>query len=171
MGLAPDNVDVGKLHEMGRMIARDCGLPDSAEFFHTNPVQMFDFSSLGLCELPCKFLCGHGSVVESVPNPSVSCPGTAMVFPIGDALQEPLWTSGLGVNRGFHGGLNAVHAALLAREQDFDAASDSIAHSWECMLKMQWGDGRLAGGGSGTSGVRPGDKWTAEPRSRLPVQV
>jgi hypothetical protein len=169
--LAPDNVDVDKLHEMGRIIAKDCGLPDTAEFFHTNPVQMFDFSSLGRCELPCKFLCGDGSVVDSASHEASAGPGTAMVFPVGDSLQEPLWTSGLGVNRGFHGGLNAVYAALLAREQGCVAASSSIHESWDCMLKMQWGDGRLAGGGSGSSGVKPGDKWTAEPSSRLPLKT
>merc|ERR1740121_2387719 len=171
--LAKDNVDAATLHEMGRIIATDCGLPASTEFFHTNPVQIFDFSALARCELPTKILRGDGQVVGGTSeqaDEAAKIPGSATVFPVGDALQEPLWTSGLGVNRGFHGGLNAVYGALLAREKGIPAAVDEVARSYSCMLDMQWGDGRLAGGGSGSSGVKPGESWTAEPRSRLPMK-
>merc|ERR1712050_151616 len=171
--LAKDNIDAEKLHEMGRIIATDCGLPDSAEFHEKNPVQIFDFSSLPHCEIPAKILRGDGQVVDGTveqAEEAMSTACSATVFPVGDALQEPLWTSGLGVNRGFHSALNAVYAALLAREKNIVSAMDNIAHSYACTRGMKWGDGRLAGGGSGNSGVKPGEYRTADPRSRLPMK-
>merc|ERR1712151_1357247 len=104
---------------------------------------------------------GNGEAVASESS-------AAVVYPVGDSLQEPLWTSGLGVNRGFHGGLNAVWSALVAREKGFKEAMADVQKGHDLMNKMQWGDGRLAGGGSGTSGVKPGTEWTADPRSRIP---
>lgn len=65
-------------------------------------------------------------------------------------------------------GLNAVWSALLAREVSLKAAMEDVAKGHDLMSKMQWGDGRLAGGGSGSSGVKAGTAWTADPRSRLP---
>merc|ERR1712241_1505266 len=171
--LAKDNIDAQKLHEMGRIIATDCGLPDSAEVHETNPVQIFDFSSLAHCEIPAKILRGDGQVVDGTveqAEEAMSTACSATVFPVGDALQEPLWTSGLGVNRGFHSALNAVYAALLARERNIASAMENIVQSYACTRGMKWGDGRLAGGGSGNSGVKPGEYWTADPRSRLPMK-
>lgn len=170
--LAPDNIDAQKLREMGRLIARDCGLPDSAKLFACNPVQIFDFSSLAHCQLPAKILRGDGQLVDGTAEHAAEAagiPDTALVFPVGDALQQPLWTSGLGVNRGFHGGLNAVYAALLAREKRLVDAMSELANSWSTMSKMAWGDGRLAGGGSGNSGIKQAAEWTVDPRSRLPM--
>jgi hypothetical protein len=169
--LNSSNLDVGKLRDAARVIATDCGLPVTAEFFHTNPVQLFDFSSLARCEIPAKILGADGSVVDGTPENATKTggPGSGLVFPVGDALQEPLWTSGLGVNRGFHGGLNAVFAALCAREKGVKCAMESIQASFRAIVHdISWGDGGLAGGGSGKSGIKNGSGWTADPADRLP---
>ena len=39
--------------------------------------------------------------------------GALLVLPVGDALQEPFWPEGLGVNRGCH---NALDAAWVANK-------------------------------------------------------
>ena len=75
-------------------------------------------------------------------------PGVALVCPIGDALQEPLWTSGPGCNRGFHSGLNAVYAALIARHKGLQPACDAMDAAWARILDIKWPAG-LAGEGSG----------------------
>jgi len=171
--LAPDNIDVAKLQDMARIIATDCGLPTSTKFFHTNPVQLFDFSALAKCQIAAKILRGDGTLLDGTVENAQDGAGvsnTALVFPVGDALQEPLWTSGLGVNRGFHGGLNAVWAAAIARKQNLRCAMSELSISWQKMQEMHWGDGRLVGGGSGSSGVKAGCAWTADPCSRLPMK-
>ena len=94
--LQADNIDVDKLREMARTIATECGVPPTASFTDVNPVQLFDFSSLARCELPLKLLLPDGTVADSAAAAGASAAGAALVCPIGDALQEPLWTSGLG---------------------------------------------------------------------------
>jgi len=167
--MTPENLDSEKLKEMARLIATECGLPATTPFCATNPVQLFDFSSLARCEAPLKILhadgtVGLGSKDEAAKAASAGA-GAAIVCPIGDALQEPLWTSGLGVNRGFHGGLNAVYAAVCARHKGLPAACAEIDKAWAAMLAKNWPSG-LAGEGS-KGMVKKGDKWTADPQTRL----
>ena len=38
-------------------------------------------------------------------------PRPLLVLPVGDALQEPFWPEGLGVNRGMHNAMDAAHVA------------------------------------------------------------
>jgi hypothetical protein len=116
------NVDAQALRKMARLIATECGLPPTTAFCETNPVQLFDFSSLARCEAPLKLLHGNGAVtIGDKDNAVKASAGSStggvggLVLPIGDALQEPLWTSGLGINRGFHSGLNAAHMPHLWR--------------------------------------------------------
>ena len=166
--LQPENIDVDKLREMARTIATECGVPPSAPFTDVNPVQLFDFSSLARCDLPLKLLrrdgvVSDGSVAEA--KAAAAEAGTAIVCPIGDALWEPLWTSGLGINRGFHTALNAVHAAALAHTAGVPAACGMMEATWKKMLSMSWPAG-LAQASSGGL-IQSGAKWTSDPNSRL----
>eukprot|EP00812_Abedinium_dasypus_P012614 NODE_6124_length_528_cov_182.556025.p2 GENE.NODE_6124_length_528_cov_182.556025~~NODE_6124_length_528_cov_182.556025.p2 ORF type:complete len:140 (-),score=59.05 NODE_6124_length_528_cov_182.556025:5-424(-) len=77
---------------MARIIAPDCGLPPTTEFCATNPVQLFDFSSLACCELPLKLLRADGAVLDDTVETAAGAPatrGSALALPVGDALQEP----------------------------------------------------------------------------------
>ena len=47
--------------------------------------------------------------------------GALLVLPVGDALQEPFWPEGLGVNRGCH---NALDAAWVANKWGLGGASE-----------------------------------------------
>ncbi len=124
--LHPGNIDIDKLHEMARCITTDCGLPPATEFAEVNPVQLFDFSTRSRCIHPVKIL-HQNTVLDGTIEHATSIDEStkhlnykkvicllqliciivwgdavkpALVLPIGDALQEPLWTEGLGVNRG-----------------------------------------------------------------------
>merc|ERR1719410_1476121 len=81
----------------------------------------------------------------------------ALVFPVGDALQEPVWTQGLGINRGFHSGMNQAYACLLARESGAGQAVKESCKIHEATCNMKWGMGHsgLAGSGSGSIGLKP----------------
>merc|ERR1719198_1694753 len=75
----------------------------------------------------------------------------ALALPLGDALQEPNWTQGLGINRGFHTARNQAFACLVARESGLVTAGASESRAaHECVLGMKWGAGTsgLAGSGS-----------------------
>ena len=133
-------------------------------------VQLFDFSSLARCEAPLKLLTADGAVTDATQaeaaNAGAIGEGAALVFPIGDALQEPIWTSGLGVNRGFHGGLNAVYTALCARQRGVPAAVGEADKAWARMLAISWPSGLATEYRKGCC-VKPGEKWTADPSTRL----
>lgn len=169
--LQQQNVDAQALRKMARLIATECGLPPATAFCETNPVQLFDFSSLARCEAPLKLLHSDGAVTIGAKDAAVKAAGSSaggfggLVLPIGDALQEPLWTSGLGINRGFHAGLNAVYAALVARQQGLPAACAAMDTAWARMLKINWPSGLAGEGSKGI--VQPGTKWSADPASRL----
>lgn len=168
--LQPENVDADALTRMARLIATEIGLPASTTFCKVNPVQLFDFSSLARCERPLKLLTAGGKVVDATADGAASAgkigDGCALVCPIGDALQEPVWTSGLGVNRGFHGGLNAVYTALCARHRGVPAACVAADKAWGRMLAINWPCGLPTDYRKGCC-VKPGEKWTADPMTRL----
>ena len=89
-----------------------------------------------------------------------------LVTRVGDALQEPIWTSGLGVNRGFHGGLNAVYAAACARHRGLPEACAEADKAWRRMLAINWPAGIATDYRKGCC-VKPGETWTADPTTRL----
>jgi hypothetical protein len=179
--LAPENVDIGKLREMAREITTEMGLPPDAAFYETNPVQLFDFSRRARCVHPIKVLhCASDlpEIVDPVEFAELSNDvqkkqsGFALVLPVGDALQEPNWTQGLGINRGFHTSMNQAFACLLAREKNVaDAVRESVAVH-QCVVDMKWGIGNsgLAGSGGGNIGLKPAKEWNSDPRSRLPFK-
>lgn len=176
--LAPENVDADRLREMAREITTEMGLPPNAEFFPTNPVQLFDFSRRARCIHPIKVLRSTGDKPEILdPDDFVKLntkdkTGLALVLPVGDALQEPNWTQGLGVNRGFHTAMNQAFACLLAREKGTkDAVTESVKVQ-QCIVDMKWGMGNsgLAGSGGGNIGLKPVKEWNSDPRTRLPFK-
>jgi len=179
--LAPENVDVDRLLEMAREITTEMGLPPTADFYDTNPVQLFDFSRRARCVHPIKVLrCVDGRPKIFDPSEFAKFDrdsqkdksGSALVLPIGDALQEPNWTQGLGINRGFHTAMNQAFACLLAREKTaIDAVQESVKVH-QCVTDMKWGIGNsgLAGSGGGNIGLKPAKEWNSDPRSRLPFK-
>ena len=191
--LASDNVDMDRLHQMVRDITSEMGLPASTQFFQSNPVQLFDFSRRARCVDPVRVLCaiggdggdggdgGNGSGEPTVLAPAdflqqgaqqLAPQQLALVLPVGDALQEPVWTQGLGINRGFHTAMNQAYACLKAREANIAAAVHESCVVHEAVGQMRWGAGHsgLAGSGSGAIGVKPFKEWNTDPRSRLPIR-
>mmetsp|Transcript_9108 Transcript_9108/g.28215 ORF Transcript_9108/g.28215 Transcript_9108/m.28215 type:complete len:161 (+) Transcript_9108:3-485(+) len=159
------------------------GLPPSTEFFESNPVQLFDFSRRARCVDPVRLLCSgaDGSASEArVLSPAEFLKGghagvQALVLPVGDALQEPVWTQGLGINRGFHTAMNQAFACLVAREaraSPLEAAVRESCAVHDAVGRMRWGQGHsgLAGSGSGPIGLKPFKEWDTQPRSRLPIK-
>ena len=183
--LATDNVDMERLHQMVRDITQELGLPPTTEFFETNPVQLFDFSRRARCVDPVRVLCS-AATSPAPSGPKVLSPAEflagghggvqALVLPVGDALQEPIWTQGLGINRGFHTAMNQAYACLLAREtrtgDPLIAAVRESCAVHEAVCKMKWGEGHsgLAGSGSGYIGLKPFKEWDTQPRNRLPIR-
>ena len=178
--LASGNVDTDRLTQMAREITVEMGLPPSTPFFETNPVQLFDFSRRARCIEPVRVLCAAtaGGGRPAVLAPTDALGGApqgvqqALVLPVGDALQEPIWTQGLGINRGFHTAMNQAYACLLARETGLAAAVRESCKVHEAVGRMAWGVGNsgLAGSGSGSTGLKPFKEWNTDPRSRLPIK-
>ena len=65
-------------------------------------VDLFDFSERKSLKRAAEVVTAVGGVRREAP---------LLVLPIGDALQEPFWPEGLGVNRGMHNALDACWAA------------------------------------------------------------
>lgn len=183
--LATDNVDMERLVQMVRDITMEMGLPSSTQFFETNPVQLFDFSRRARCIDPVRVLHSTAAATSGgelkVLSPKEFLAGghngvQALVLPVGDALQEPIWTQGLGINRGFHTAMNQAYTCVLAREtrsgNPFEAAVRESCTVHEAVNKMKWGEGHsgLAGSGSGSIGLKPFKEWDTRPTSRLPVK-
>jgi len=128
-----DNLRMQALRKLGGRIAKACiGLEVSEQegssakgclkFCTHNGVQVFDFSTRARCLESVRLLrdtgAGHHDVVEgSRANIETGARKTALVLPVGDALLEPFWPQGLGMNRGIHGALNAVWTCCVWREE------------------------------------------------------
>ncbi|KAJ3146686.1 [F-actin]-monooxygenase mical3 [Geranomyces michiganensis] len=144
--LTASNVDIGELRKFSRSIASAAGVPEDAPFCDRHGVQLFDFSSKGMAMQTTR-------VLESANRTK------AVVFPIGDAYQNPFWPQGLGINRGFQTTLDAVHAAHL-----FFAASPEIALHERAFSRRtaEWRTLSDEGLNTPTTAV----PWTADPVSR-----
>lgn len=95
--LAASNVDRTKMAAFARAVAAYFKLPARCGLVETGQaVQLFDFSSRRACKESCRVLVDKTSK-SKLP-----------VFVAGDALLEPFWPEGLGVNRGFHTALDTV---------------------------------------------------------------
>ena len=178
--LAAENIDVKQLHATARAIMTELGLPEDVPFYETNPVQLFDFSRRARCLEPVRVLhatstsssvLGQEEFLKAIAGNKEKPTKTvmALALPVGDALQEPNWTKGLGINRGFHTGMNQAFVCLLAREKSLQAAMKESCDVQKSLLKMKWGMGNssLAGSGSGDIGLKPFKQWDADPRNRI----
>jgi len=96
--LEPNNIDDSKLAEYVRGITVAFGLPATTEYIKDHSgkdcVQIFDFSVR-------KTLVSSSKIIESAGK-------SLLIGIIGDALVEPFWPEGLGINRGFLGALDFV---------------------------------------------------------------
>ncbi|KAJ3041566.1 [F-actin]-monooxygenase mical3 [Rhizophlyctis rosea] len=153
--LGVENVDLGRLREFARRVASAGGVPEEAAFSERNGVQIFDFSSKGVCLEQVKVLSG-----------GVDGEMSSLVMPIGDALQNPFWPQGLGINRGFHTSLDAVFTTQVfastgdlsnAREELITArrAVDWVAFGERCLQPLE-GTGKV---------------WTADPVTRYSREI
>lgn len=139
--LKAENLNIEKLKELALCCADVCKLPkDKVQFYKYHPVQIFDFSTRARGMISMKILALtvddsndndnnssgdalRGIVVDgtvkSFSNIENNLVGKgSLVFPVGDAIMEPFWPQGLGMNRGVHTCLNAVYAALVFRESN-----------------------------------------------------
>ncbi|KAI8802617.1 hypothetical protein BJ742DRAFT_533351 [Cladochytrium replicatum] len=125
--LSPSNVDVERLRAFGRALATASSIPEDAPFCDKNGVQIFDFSCKGQCTDTLKEL-------VSV-DPELKSSAHGYVLPIGDALVNPFWPQGLGVNRGFHSALDAVWASHVLRisGHNYDLALYERMTAWGLM--------------------------------------
>lgn len=164
--LDKDNVNVEELHVLARLIATTIGLPSTAALFHTNPVQLFDFSTRARCKRPTVFLHPE-KLVSEVPVEQGEGEGegggvcVAPVFPIGDAQTEPFWPQGLGTNRGFHGAMDAVFACLCQATQGLEPASRERDFAFSCLNAVAWTPAILT----------EQSEWSADPLSRYSARV
>lgn len=110
--ISRDNINTDVLTQLARDVAATFGFAD-AQFADTNAIQLFDFSS-------------KGELVEKA-----RAFGDLLVLPIGDALQNPFWPQGLGINKGFHSAIDGVAAALLRRDS-LQRAIDTAAFLHTC---------------------------------------
>jgi hypothetical protein len=89
--------DHSLLEDYARSVGRVIGLPEACEFQNPDhPANIFDFSQRTHAEQACK-------VIRDTNDESYY----AIILLVGDALLEPFWPEGLGVNRGFHSGFDA----------------------------------------------------------------
>jgi len=75
----------------------------------------------------------------------------------------------LGINRGFHTGMNQAYSLLLAREKSVKHAVSESVKSHKAMSSMKWGGGTsgLAGSGTGCLDLTPFKDWNVDPRTRF----
>ena len=107
----------GKVVEGGTVSA---SLPDSCALLRTvdnrfpRSLDIFDFSERHCMRRACEVV----TAVDGTPLPPDA---PLLVLPVGDALQEPFWPEGLGVNRGMHNALDAAHCAHQWRRAQRDS--------------------------------------------------
>ncbi|KAJ3077167.1 [F-actin]-monooxygenase mical3 [Podochytrium sp. JEL0797] len=107
--LAYENLDMTQLEVFAHELAKLAGIPSSCTLSQKHGVQIFDFSCKGQC-------------TDQIRRLSSTTGTHSLVLPVGDALQNPYWPQGLGVNRGFHSAFDAVHAVYVDTTQGFEAA-------------------------------------------------
>ncbi|KAI9208338.1 uncharacterized protein BJ171DRAFT_490981 [Polychytrium aggregatum] len=136
--LDPSNVDLDRLYGFGRALASAVGVPAECTFASKNGVQIFDFSCKGRCVetvRPIDSALATISVADSSNGAASSQPSRrCIVLPIGDAVQNPFWPQGLGINRGFHTSLDAVYACFhWSYHHDFERVRRERELCWRVM--------------------------------------
>jgi hypothetical protein len=110
--ISRDNINTDVLTQLACDVAATFG-HGGDQFAAANPIQLFDFSS-------------KGELVDKA-----RAFGDLLVLPVGDALQNPFWPQGLGVNKGFHSALDGVAAALV-RHDDVARAVETAVFLHSC---------------------------------------
>ncbi|KAJ3277111.1 [F-actin]-monooxygenase mical3 [Terramyces sp. JEL0728] len=143
--LQAENVNIDKLYEMGRLIGNSVGLPNDAPFCEKNGTQIFDFSCRGSCSGPFKYF------------RSTDGANDMMVIPIGDALQNPYWPQGLGLNGGFHNSLDGIWSAHIYHTFKDPAyvIQERIGYNYQ----------------EASYRLTDGKSWTADPISRYDNEI
>ena len=83
-------------------------LRDVTDGFHRS-VDIFDFSERNSMKNACEVVTAVKGADEAAAPTPLEKP--MLVLSVGDALQEPFWPEGLGINRGMHNALDACWAA------------------------------------------------------------
>ncbi|KAJ3090307.1 [F-actin]-monooxygenase mical3 [Quaeritorhiza haematococci] len=145
--LAASNVDFERLRShLARPLATAAGIAEDAPLLTKHGIQIFDFSCRGLCIDPLRFL----------------TPASALIMPVGDALQNPYWPQGLGVNRGFH---NAMDAAWVAHLKASGSSDQVVEEERRFSFKIM--DWKIFSPQS----LRPAVDWTADPMMRYSPEL
>ena len=123
-------------------------------------VQIFDFSE--------RKVSNRASVLVDADELGGKRGAQVLVTRIGDALQEPFWPEGLGINRGFLGALDCAylvqHLAVL-RSQPQASEEDCIA-----MRENLFGLTKVISGHNRTVELRPhleGAQWKSDAEKRF----
>eukprot|EP00049_Salpingoeca_infusionum_P004427 m.79151 g.79151 ORF g.79151 m.79151 type:complete len:1531 (-) comp12559_c2_seq1:1806-6398(-) len=95
------NIDFPKLQEYAQNVASFFDVPSSCRFHERGGVMLFDFSTRKAAKKSCRVL--HDDTTGQ----------QVALMLVGDALLEPFWPEGLGINRGFHTALDAIFAVQL----------------------------------------------------------
>jgi hypothetical protein len=116
--------DHALLEDYAKNVGKVVGFPADCEFHNpNNPVRLFDFSERTQAARPFKILYQDASA------------SYALLFLVGDALQEPFWPEGLGVNRGFHSAFDV--AWTLHRWARADVNLKELLQERESMFMAQ----------------------------------
>merc|ERR1719401_2981765 len=169
------NISMSAFKDLTNKICTAIGLPDTVEPYPVNPMQIFDFSSRARCFEACRILAHPGA--NASKNDLVLPPTTenakqaaSMVYVLGDALLEPFWPQGLGINRGFHGCLNAAYSLELFLAEQKERAIEEANLAYRCMTFGTWYPGenlyRYI-----PRYLEPQIQWTCDPATRFSKRV
>ncbi|KAI9366941.1 hypothetical protein DFJ73DRAFT_891455 [Zopfochytrium polystomum] len=163
--LAAENLDMERLRGFARHLGDLAGVPAECGLSARHGVQIFDFSCKGQCtDTMRRMVSSREGAAE------------ALVLPVGDALQNPYWPQGLGVNRGFHTALDAVFACHVHASSGYDAAVLERATAFKLMEWWTLSENSLSEPHPSKSAVAPVVKsadhdWTVDPVSRYHKNV
>ncbi|CAD7966853.1 unnamed protein product [Amoebophrya sp. A120] len=107
---------------------------DTQKARETTTIEKFEAEKQELKEQLNGFNADLAMVKKENPNPKKLLP----IFPVGDALMEPFWPQGTGINRGFHTGTDASFCILQYNmDQDLSQAllsADFCYRQKSCLL-------------------------------------
>ncbi|CAD7966849.1 unnamed protein product [Amoebophrya sp. A120] len=107
---------------------------DTQKARETTTIEKFEAERMELKEQLNSFNTDLAMVKREKPNPKKLLP----IFPVGDALMEPFWPQGTGINRGFHTGMDASFCILQYNmDQDLSQAllsADFCYRQKSCLL-------------------------------------
>jgi len=145
------------LEAYARNVGRVVGLPADCEFYNAqNPANVFDFSERTHAAEACKVLRPGDCDRTSVEGDSNYY---ALLFLVGDALLEPFWPEGLGVNRGFHSGFDASWSIRNWGRVSIDSLLQDREHMYTAQKNIGPTSGVLKKGSYGTD---PSTRYTLQ---------